>query len=352
MRTKRLTKMVHRAARNWGNRWLLRGVKKLKRLKTPMWHLFGFEPNATDSHATPLPEHGARSGRRQAAGRFLSAVYRNEAGSRRYKLYVPSGYAGQALPLLVMLHGCKQEPDDFAAGTRMNAVGESFQCLVAYPAQSRSGNGMRCWNWFDPQHQRRERGEPALIAGIVRAIMAGYAVNANAVYVAGMSAGGAMALVLANTYPELFRAVGVHSALPYASAHDTASALEAMKRGAPLGRVGSNACRIPVIAFHGDTDAVVHPSNAEGIIAQWLAAHGQTALQRRVDQGIRDGGRRYRVTRYMDAGGRVAAEFWLVHGAGHAWSGGSRRGSHTDPKGPDASARMMEFFRARTQGGL
>jgi poly(3-hydroxybutyrate) depolymerase len=167
-----------------------------------------------------------------------------------------------------------------------------------------------------------------------------------------MSAGGAMALVLANTYPELFRAVGVHSALPYASAHDTASALEAMKRGAPHGRVGANACRVPVIAFHGDTDAVVHPSNAEGIIAQWLAAHPQTALQRSVDQGIRDGGRRYRVTRYMDAGGGIAAELWLVQGAGHAWSGGSRRGAHTDPKGPDASARMMEFFWARTHSGL
>jgi poly(hydroxyalkanoate) depolymerase family esterase len=276
-------------------------------------------------------------------------VYRNAAGSRRYKLYVPSGYAGQPIPLLIMLHGCQQEPDDFAAGTRMNAIGEEANCLIAYPAQSRNGNGMHCWNWFDPQHQTRDRGEPALIAGMARTIMRRYAVDPDAVYVAGMSAGGAMALVLANTYPDLFRAVGVHSALPYGSAHDTHSAFDAMKNGATLSRIGATACAVPVIAFHGDADEVVHPSNAEGIIGQWLAAHGRAALQRSTEQGMHEDGRRYRITRYSDASGRTAAEFWLVHGAGHAWSGGSKHGSHTDPRGPDASRRMFEFF-FRTRG--
>lgn len=311
-----------------------------------MWRLFGFDPAATGAEPSAASERSTRDTRR-AAGRFLSAVYRSEAGSRRYKLYVPSGYAGQPLPLLLMLHGCKQEPDDFAAGTRMNALAEESNWLIAYPAQSRSGNAMRCWNWFDPSHQDRDRGEPSLIAGIARTIMAGYCVDPTAIYVAGMSAGGAMALVLANTYPDLFRAVGVHSALPYGSARDTSSAFGAMKNGAALSHIGTNTCTVPVIAFHGDADEVVHPSNAEGVIGQWLAAHGEAALRRSIERGTREGGRRYRITRYSDPAGRIAAELWLVHGAGHAWSGGSKRGSHTDPKGPDASRRMLEFFRAQ-----
>jgi poly(3-hydroxybutyrate) depolymerase len=179
----------------------------------------------------------------------------------------------------------------------------------------------------------------------VRRVGTRYAVDPAAVYVAGMSAGGAMAWVLATVYPELFCAAGLHSALPYASANDAGSAFDAMRNGASSASAMAHACPVPVIAFQGDADDLVHPENAQAIVRQRLAAHASSPLRPVIEQATPAGSRSYQVVRHRDAEGRTAAELWLVHGLGHAWSGGSAGGSHTDPHGPDASARMMAFFR-------
>ncbi|MGI4850051.1 MAG: extracellular catalytic domain type 1 short-chain-length polyhydroxyalkanoate depolymerase [Janthinobacterium lividum] len=291
---------------------------------------------------------GHTSGSTQG-GRFLSGSFANRAGKRQYKLYVPSAYHGQPLPLVVMLHGCTQNPDDFAAGTRMNALAESQPCLVLYPAQERAANSSRCWNWFNAIDQKRDQGEPSIIAGMTREIMQTWHVDARQVFVAGLSAGGAMAIIMGTVYPELYAAVGVHSGLPYAAASDLPSALAAMKGGMGARAAGSRAsaklAAIPVIVFHGDRDQTVSPRNGEQVLAQAVpgAAAGSPA---RVERAA---GHAYTRTVLADDAGRVLAEQWLVHGAGHAWSGGSASGSYTDAKGPDASAEMLRFFATRAQ---
>ena len=287
-----------------------------------------------------------------AGARFLTSSYGNQAGSRTYKLYVPSSYHGQTLPLIVMLHGCTQSPDDFAAGTRMNVLAEEHGCLVAYPAQAASANSSKCWNWFKAEDQQRDGGEPSLIAGITRQIMADYPVDPRRVYVAGLSAGGAAAAVMAATYPDLYAAVGVHSGLAAGAASDLPSAFAAMQGGATTapprsGRVmaGGQGRLVPTIVFHGDQDRTVNPRNGDQVIAQ---ARGATTTDLQatatVQQGQAPGGRAYRRTTHADKGGQTLLEQWVIQGAGHAWSGGSSAGSYTDPQGPDASREMLRFF--------
>ncbi|MBV8168527.1 MAG: PHB depolymerase family esterase [Alphaproteobacteria bacterium] len=277
-------------------------------------------------------------------GVFLARTYANAAGSRAYKLYVPSGYAGQALPLIVMLHGCTQSPDDFAAGTRMNALAEQHGCLVAYPAQPASANASKCWNWFNPGDQHHGRGEPSIIAGITRAVMREYAVDPRRVFVAGLSAGGAAAAIMGMTYPDLYAAVGVHSGLACGAAKDVGSAFVAMQQGARTPRpVAAGGRPIPTIVFHGDADSTVNPRNGDDVLRQVMALRGGD-LRPATESGVVPGGHRYSRTRYVDPAGIVMLEQWTVHGAGHAWSGGSAAGSYTDPRGPDAARAMMQFF--------
>ena len=284
--------------------------------------------------------------------KFLGGSYNNQAGSRAYKLYVPSTHHGQTLPLVVMLHGCTQSPDDFAAGTRMNLLAEEHGCLVAYPAQSASANISRCWNWFKAEDQQRDAGEPSLIAGITRQIMAEYPVDPQRVYVAGLSAGGAAAAVMAATYPDLYAAVGVHSGLAVGAATDMPSAFAAMQGGAmtlpsqsgTVRKVGEGRI-VPTIVFHGDQDRTVHPRNGDQVIAQ---ARGTNTVELQAtataQRGQAAGGRSYRRIAHADAAGRAVLEQWVIHGAGHAWAGGSPTGSYTDPHGPDASREMLRFF--------
>lgn len=284
---------------------------------------------------------------------FAEHVYAGAAGSRRYRLFVPSAYRGQPLPLVVMLHGCTQTPDDFATGTRMNVAAEERKCFVAYPAQSPKANISKCWNWFQSSDQNRDRGEPAIIAGLVRELSSTYGLDSERIYVAGMSAGGAMAVILGRTYPDLFAAVGVHSGLPYRAAHDLPSAFAAMQRssGASSPSVapeGEGTSPVPTIVFHGDRDTTVHPGNGDRVASDIIPtdAHGFSpeagaATERRSGAA---GGRDYTCTLARDRDDRVVVEHWLVHGAGHAWCGGDARGSFTDRTGPDASREMLRFF--------
>lgn len=278
----------------------------------------------------PLPE-GAR---------FEERTFANEAGSRAYKLYIPSGYTGQPVPLVVMLHGCTQSPDDFAAGTRMNELAEEQTFLVAYPAQAQSANVSKCWNWFNAADQQRDRGEPSLIAGITRQIMHDFSVEPGRVYVAGLSAGGAAAAIMGSAYPDLYAAVGVHSGLACGAARDMPSAFAAMRQGgAPHPRGAEQP--VPTIVFHGDRDTTVSPINGDQVIAQSKAG---SDLRTTVSRGQAQGGINYTRTVASDDSGHPMLEHWVLHGAGHAWSGGSPSGSYTEPKGPDASREMMRFF--------
>ncbi len=277
-------------------------------------------------------------------GAFLARAYANAAGSRAYKLYVPRGYAGQPVPLIVMLHGCTQSPDDFAAGTRMNALADQHGCLVAYPAQPSSANASKCWNWFNPGDQHHGLGEPSIIAGITREVMRDYAVDPRRVFVAGLSAGGAAAAIMGMTYPDLYAAIGVHSGLACGAAKDVGSAFVAMQQGARTpSPVASGGRPIPTIVFHGDADTTVNPRNGDDVLRQVMAMGGGD-LRPATEPGVVPGGHRYSRTRYVDPAGTVMLEQWTVHGAGHAWSGGSAAGSYTDPRGPDAASAMVAFF--------
>jgi len=274
--------------------------------------------------------------------KFIDGTYRNGAGSRTYKLFVPTGYQGQPLPMIVMLHGCTQSPDDFAAGTRMNFIAEEQNCLVVYPAQRSDANPSKCWNWFRSADQQRDAGEPSLIAGITRQVMRDYSVDPKRVYVCGLSAGGAAAAIMGATYNDLYAAVGIHSGLAYGAATDMPSAFAAMRQGASAIRGCSrNGPAVPAIIFHGDRDTIVHPNNSDQVLEQTI---GTTSTQKTVHRGQIPGGHAYTRTTHTDADGREILEYWNIHGATHAWSGGSPAGSYTDPQGPDATREMLRFF--------
>jgi poly(hydroxyalkanoate) depolymerase family esterase len=275
--------------------------------------------------------------------RFIQGIYSNLAGSRAYKLFIPSRYQGQALPLVVMLHGCTQSPDDFAAGTRMNFSAEEQTCFVVYPAQPSEANQAKCWNWFRATDQQRGSGEPSLIAGITRQIMRDYSVDPKRVYVGGLSAGAAAAAIMGATYNDLYAAIGVHSGLACGAAIDLPSALVAMRQGTGSDErvVLGDGPPVPTIVFHGDRDMTVHPNNGDQILEQSMRT---TSTQKQVHRGRVPGGHGYTRTIYADARGRGIFEHWNIHGAGHAWSGGSPPGSYTDPRGPDATREMLRFF--------
>ncbi len=325
-------------------------------------------PNAEDAQAMPDP--AAPAGNAPQPGRFETREFGNHAGTRAYKLYVPAGTADAPRAMVVMLHGCTQSAEDFAAGTQMNRLADTHGFLVVYPEQAAQANASRCWNWFKPQDQLRDAGEPAVIAGIVGEVAESHGVDRRRIFVAGLSAGAAMAVTLGETHPELFAGVGAHSGLPYGSAHDIPSALAAMKggrsgmpahQGMPdaTGKPRRKATRaVPVIVFHGDRDHTVQQSNGAQIVMQAQEAHraqaartGAAALRVDTQGGVASGGRRFTRTVHADAAGRARIECWTLHGAGHAWSGGHPSGTYTERSGPDASLEMLRFFLALPLAG-
>ncbi len=312
----------------------------------PRGRIFDVDPDGA-IRAPGRPARGPRpAGAPLPSGaRFLSGNFSAAAGERDFRLYIPANRPAGPLPLLVMLHGCTQSPEDFAAGTRMNALAEDSPRLVLYPSQTQAANANRCWNWFKPGDQARDRGEPSLIAGMVRQVMDEHAVDARRIHAAGLSAGGAAAAILGETYPDLFAAVGVHSGLACGAARDVPSAFAAMRSGSPVYTPAGSP--VPTIVFHADRDATVHPVNGDQVIAR-AAAEG---LRRSTTQGEVPGGHGFTRICQADAAGRVLLEQWLVHGGGHAWSGGDTAGTYTDPRGPDASREMLRFFAQHSLAG-
>lgn len=304
------------------------------------------EARFIDDAPEPAGPAGSSQTDTSSPEQWLRGQYSHGGRQLAYRLYVPPGAAFAAGPpaLVLMLHGCTQGPEDFAAGTRMNDLARSAGVLVLYPEQTQHANSHKCWNWFKAQHQQRGRGEPALLAGLTRQVMAEHGVDASRVYVAGLSAGAAMADIMGRAYPELFAAVGVHSGLAAGAASNLPSALEAMRKGAaPSSTSSPSVC--PVIVFHGDADTTVHHDNGASVVQAARSAQGIKGAPR-VTQGHAPNQQRFTRSMYVAPDGSTAIEHWQLHGAGHAWSGGSAAGSHTAPGGVDASAEMLRFFLA------
>lgn len=288
--------------------------------------------------ATPKMPQGAQQTLRSFTG---------PSGGRSYRVYVPDSAKSGVRGVVMMLHGCTQTPEDFAAGTKMDSLAEQHGFVVIYPQQSRGDNAQSCWNWFSRGDQRRGRGEPAILAGIASEVCAEHQVARDQTFVAGLSAGGAMAAILGETYPDVFAAVGVHSGLPVGAAKDVASAFSAMggtvldppalPQGGPVVRT---------IVFHGTADATVSPKNGDLIVRRALDSATRQSIETARNGSAN--GRSYKRTLYDDATGDLVVEHWQIDGQGHAWSGGAAAGSYTDPQGPDASAEMLRFFFAQT----
>lgn len=314
-----------------------------------------------DESPSEPSESPDRDSVKDSDGEFRDHRFTCDAGALHYKLFIPAGLGAVPSPLIVMLHGCTQSPEDFARGTRMNELAGEHGYVVAYPAQAPSKNASRCWNWFRSHDQQRGQGEPAIIAALTRFLVKSHRLDERRVYVAGLSAGGAMAAVLASTYPDVYAAIGVHSGLPFGVAHDLPSAFAAMRQGACLHSAAVAPAHIdpvPTIVFHGDCDTTVDPCNGAAVITQCIGATASVrntesdATCATVERGSVPGGRAYTRTIFRNPDGSVAAEQWLVHGAGHAWFGGDASGSYTDPTGPDASQHMLRFFSACRYGAI
>lgn len=315
------------------------------------------------------------------AGAWVRGSVANAAGARSYQLWVPDRHdVKKKSPLVVMLHGCLQTPEDFAAGARMNEVADAHNFLVAYPEQPATANPYKCWNWFDPAHQSRGAGEPSLIARVVEDVRATRGVDARRTYVVGVSAGGAMASVMAAGYPDLFAGLGVCAGMEYKAAANVAGALQAQQSGGPdpkaqglqayeamtaatatpakgVNRAARSGRRTPllrVIVFHGTLDTVVRPVNGEQVVAQWAQANDLLDDARDNDSvdgaadvvtdGSVPGGHHFTRSVYHDAAGKPLLEHWAVRDMKHAWPGGSAAAQYTDPKGPHASEEIWRFF--------
>jgi len=312
---------------------------------------------------------------RAQAGDWVSGSASSSSGSRNYKLWVPSGYdKRKSSPLVMMLHGCMQKPEDLAAISGLNEIADRNTFLVVYPEQTVEANPLRCWNWFDPKHQARDSGEPALLAAVVKQVQASNSIDANRVYIAGISAGAAMAVVMGVTYPDLFNGIGVCAGLEFKAGTSAETGLAAMKQGGPdpkqQGLIafkaiaenlpGKSKQRMPVIVFQGDADPYVNSLNADQLINQWAKTNdylddgkdndsvkSQPASQ---TEGTLPGGHDFTRSIYTDRAGRLLMEKWMVKGLGHAWSGSPTAGPFGDPKGPNASLEMWRFFVETSKG--
>jgi poly(hydroxyalkanoate) depolymerase family esterase len=308
-----------------------------------------------------------------SSGTFTQYTYSGPAGSRPYYVYTPANYqAGTAVPLIVMLHGCTQTPSDFASGTQMNALADQQQFIVVYPQQTSSYNSLSCWNWFLPADQARGSGEPAIIAGIVQSVeqnTAQWTIDPQRVYVAGLSAGAAMAVIMGATYPDLFAAIASASGLEYQAATSQTAATTAQMQGGPdpqqqgqaaYQAMGSHARVVPTIVFQGQSDYTVYPINGDQVVEQWmetdhLASNGSynASFSSPISStsGQVSGGHSYTVQTWNDSQGNEIEEYWKINGMGHAWSGGSSSGSYTDPQGPSATNAIYSFFMNHPMSG-
>jgi poly(hydroxyalkanoate) depolymerase family esterase len=308
----------------------------------------------------PRPGRPREDGPPSGTGAWDVRAYEGPDGGRSYALYTPAELPAGPRPLVVVLHGCTQSPADVARGTRWNELADRHGVVVAYPGQTARHNDQACWNWFLPRHQRRGAGEPAVLAGLTREVAGGgdgAPIDPARVFVVGISAGGSMAAVLAATYPDVVRGAGVHSGLPYRTATSQPAAFEAMARGGgtairdghEVAEAAEGAGRLgPLVVVHGTDDRVVNAVNGDELVAQWLDAHRLAGEELdgapSVVHGEGEGGLAYRRSRWTGEGSRPVVEHLLVEGLGHAWSGGDRRGSYADPRGPDATQAMWDVF--------